>query len=90
MGFAIGNEDRPDWLRATCWQAFAREIGVRPCFVFDELRAAAEALPQLAQACAERFQRENGFAAIVRQIRALIEQRARQLLVSLEAETRAA
>ena len=90
MGFAIGNEDRPDWLIATCWQAFAREIGVRPRFVFDELRAAAEALPHLALACADRFQRENGYAAIVRQIRALIEQCARQLLVSLEAETRAA
>lgn len=90
MGFAIGGEDRPDWMIATRWGAFAREIGVRPGFVFDELRAAAVALPLLARETADRFQRDHGVAAIVRRIRALIEQRARQLLVSLEAETRAA
>ena len=90
MGFAIGNEDRPDWLIAARWLEFAQEIGVRPRFVFDELRAAAENLPGLAATSADRFQRDHGFATIVRQIRALIEQRARQLLVSLEAETPAA
>ena len=35
----------------------------------------------------ERFQKQNGYAAIVKQIRALIDQRARQVLVSIEAET---
>ncbi len=86
MGFPIGGEDRPDWMTVGRWHEFARQIGVRGAYVIDVLRDAALTLPSLAAELEERFQRQNGYAAIVRQIRALIEQRARQLLVSLEAE----
>ena len=86
MGFPIGGEDRPDWMTVGRWHEFARQIGVRGSYVIEVLRDAALTLPQLAADVEERFQRQNGYASIVRQIRALIDQRARQLLVSLEAE----
>ena len=44
----------------------------------------------MAAAVADRFQRKNGFAAILRPIHGLITQRARQIPVSLEAEDRTA
>lgn len=86
MGFPIGGEDRPDWMTVGRWHEFARQIGVRGSYVIEQLRDAALTLPLLAAEVEERFQRQNGYAGIVRQIRALIDQRARQLLVSLEAE----
>ncbi len=87
MGFPIGGEDRPDWMTIGRWYEFAQQIGVRTTYVEDVLRDAALGLPQLAAEVEERFQRRNGYAGIVRQIRALIDQRARQLLVSLQAES---
>ena len=86
MGFPIGGEDRPDWMTVGRWHEFARQIGVRGTYVIEVLRDAALTLPQLAAELEEPFQRHNGYADIVRQIRALIDQRARQVLVSLEAE----
>ena len=86
MGFPIGGEDRPDWLTAGRWREFAHASGVRPSLMLTLLREAATELPRLAADVEARFHRGNGYANIVRQIRALIEQRARQVLVSLEAE----
>jgi len=86
LGFAVGGEDRPDWLTAARWVACAEAAGIRPAYLLDELRALAQTLPRLAAEQAEGFQRRNGFANVVRQIRVLIEQRARQALVALEAE----
>ncbi len=86
MGFPIGGEDRPDWMTVGRWHEFARQIGVRSSYVIEVLRDAALTLPPLAAEVEERFQRRNGYTGVVRQIRALIDQRARQLLVSLEAE----
>ncbi|MGR8921751.1 MAG: HipA domain-containing protein, partial [Gammaproteobacteria bacterium] len=86
MGFSIGAEDRPDWLGATRWREFAESIGVKPRYVVRQLAEMAGRLPATAAAVAEAFQRENGFAEITRGIRALIEQRCRQALVSIEAE----
>ena len=86
MGFPIGGEDRPDWMTIGRWREFAQQVGVRANYVEGVLRDAALTLPQLAAEVEERFQRRNGYAGIVRQIRALIDQRARQLLVSLQAE----
>lgn len=87
MGFPVGGEDRPDWMTAGRWLEFGRQIGVRPVYVLESLRDAAASLPRLAADVEERFQKQNGYAAIVKQIRALIDQRARQVLVSIEAET---
>ena len=86
MGFRIGHEDRPDWLTPQRWHEFASTLGVRPDYVIAELRRAAESLPQAAAELADEFQRKNGHADVIRSIRALIEQRARQILVALEAE----
>ena len=86
MGFRIGDEDRPDWLSIARWREFADAIGVRPAFVIAALERSALALPGLARETAEAFQRRHGFAEIVRSITALIDQRARQTLVALEAD----
>lgn len=87
LGFTIGGEDRPDWLTAARWAQFAVDAGLKPKYVHDELRAMAAELPARAAAQAEQFQRRNGFAEILRPIRVLVEQRARQAVVSLEAES---
>ncbi len=86
LGFSIGHEDRPDWLTAQRWHEFAVTIGVRPRYVADELRRASAALPALARDVATQFQRKHGYVDIVRGVRTLIEQRARQALVALEAD----
>lgn len=86
MGFRIGSEDRPDWLTAARWTDCAAALGVRPRYLLDELYAAATRLPRLAAELAEEFQRKVGYVEIVGTIRSLVEQRARQVLVSLEAE----
>ena len=67
-------------------RAASHASGVRPSLMLTLLREAATELPRLAADVEARFHRGNGYANIVRQIRALIEQRARQVLVSLEAE----
>lgn len=86
LAMRIGGEDRPDWLLPGRWRAAARNAGIRPAYVLELLRDMAIELPLLASTVAEDFQRRNGFAAIVRDIRRLIEQRARQVIVALEAE----
>jgi serine/threonine-protein kinase HipA len=86
MGFSIGHEDRPDWLTGQRWCDMATTLGVRPRYVLEELRAAATTLPRAAAELADRFQRRNGYADVIRSIRTVIEQRSRQVLVSLEAE----
>ncbi|MGE0485384.1 MAG: HipA domain-containing protein [Gammaproteobacteria bacterium] len=86
LGFRIGTEDRPDWLTAARWREAAVDLGVRPRYLLDELRSAAATLPTLALEVGEAFQKRYGYADVVRSIRRLIEQRARQSLVSLEAE----
>ncbi|MCB1746367.1 MAG: HipA domain-containing protein [Gammaproteobacteria bacterium] len=86
LGFRVGTEDRPDWLTAARWREAAVDLGVRPRYLLDELRAAAAALPGLALEVGEAFQKRYGYADIIRSIRRLVEQRARQSLVSLEAE----
>ena len=86
MGFAIGGEDRPDWLTPTRWRDFATTIGVRPAYVLGELERMADELPRLAAQTADDYQKQNGYASVLRRIRVLIEQRARQVAVSLAAE----
>lgn len=90
MGFPIGGEDRPDWLTAGRWRELAVAAGIRPAMLTEELREAAQSLPRLAADEERAFQARYGVANIVGQIRALIDQRARQVLVSLEAERAAA
>jgi hypothetical protein len=82
----IGGEDRPDWLLPARWRAAAQTAGIRSSYVLELLRDMAGSLPALAGSVAEDFQRRNGFATVIRDIRRLIEQRARQVIVALEAE----
>lgn len=86
LAMRIGGEDRPDWLLPARWRAAARDAGIRASYMLELLRDMAVELPLLAGAVAEDFQRRNGFAGVIRDIRRLIEQRARQVIVALEAE----
>jgi len=86
MAMQIGGEDRPDWLLPDRWRQFAVQAGIRQSFVIDALGNMAERIPAASALVAERFQRRHGYATIIRDIRKLIEQRARQVLVSLQAE----
>mgnify|MGYP006162657891 CR=1 FL=1 len=86
LAMSIGGEDRPDWLLPRRWRGMAENIEVRGSYIVEVLRDLAERAPRASAAVAEKFQRECGFAAIIRTIRALIERRARQVIVSLEAE----
>jgi len=86
LGYAIGGEDRPDWITAARWIDLARGLGVRPRYLLEQLREMATLLPRLAASEGEGLQRQYGFANVVQQVRVLVEQRSRQALVSLEAE----
>lgn len=86
LAMRIGGEDRPDWLLPGRWRAAAEGAGIRSSYVLELLRDMAANLPALALTSAEDFQRRNGFASVIRDIRRLIEQRARQVIVALEAE----
>ncbi|MFT4564358.1 MAG: serine/threonine-protein kinase HipA [Gammaproteobacteria bacterium] len=86
LAMSIGNEDRPDWIIPARWRELAAAIDVRGAYVLEILRDFAERAPHAAAQVADQFQRQNGFASVVRDIRSLVERRARQTLVSLEAE----
>lgn len=86
LAMRIGGEDRPDWLLPARWRAAARDAGIRASYVLELLRDMALELPPLAGSIAEDFHRRNGYAGVIRDIRRLIEQRARQVIVALEAE----
>lgn len=87
LAMAIGTEDRPDWLLPARWREFAEQIGVKPGYVIDILDAMAQTLPRQAAELLDEFQQRHGSAAIPREIRGLIDKRARQVLVSLQAES---
>jgi len=86
MAMSIGNEDRPDWIIPARWREFASQADIKGTYVLAIVRELAEQAPRIGAWVAERFQREHGFASVIRDIRSLIEQRSRQILVSLEAE----
>ena len=87
LAMRIGGEDRPDWLIVSKWRSMASELDVKPAYVIGVLRQTAETIPRIAARVAEDFQRRNGFSSVLRDIRRLIEQRSRQVLVSIQAET---
>lgn len=89
MPLRIGLEDRPDWLGAERWRDLARELGIRPAWIMAEVERAARQLPRVARETADEFHRRHGFFEVVRSVRGVIEQRARQALVSLASATAA-
>ncbi len=86
MAMSIGTEDRPDWIIPARWRELAEQAEIKSAYVLSIVRDLAERVPIAGARTAERFQREHGFASVIRDIRRLIEQRSRQILVSLEAE----
>ena len=86
LAMAIGHEERPDWLIPNRWREFAELAGIRPQYVLQQLEAITVEVVEVVRAVESRWQQENGYAAITGSIRQLIERRARQLVVSLQAE----
>lgn len=86
MGYRIGHEDRPDWLTVERWRECAAELKIRPRYLLELLTEFAATLPRIAAATADEFQRRHGYAATIRNIRVLIEQRSRHALVAIAAE----
>lgn len=84
MAFAVGLEDRPDWIGVERWRELGQILGVRPRYVVERVAAAARNLPALAGSVAADFASRHGHTDIVHRIVALITQRCRQQLVSLE------
>ncbi|MBI4694765.1 MAG: HipA domain-containing protein [Gammaproteobacteria bacterium] len=86
LAMSVGKEDRPDWLHATRWRDCATEIGVKPAYVLQVLATMAGALPELAGKVADEHRKRSGTVAVIRDIKRLVERRARQVLVALQAE----
>ena len=86
LGFYIGREDRPDWLLPARWRELAEEIGVGPRYLLSLLRELALATGPALVAVKQSWQSGHGWSAVLENVAALIEKRARQLWVALEAE----
>ena len=86
MGLHLGHEARPDWMIPARWREFAISAGVRPKYVLALLESLSAELIALVPQVEARWQQVNGYAGITGSIRKLIERRARQIVVSLQAE----
>ncbi|MEM7467310.1 MAG: HipA domain-containing protein [Pseudomonadota bacterium] len=86
LGMGIGAEDRPDWIIAGRWRAFAERAGVAPRYVFELLEEMAAEIILVAPRVEALWQKENGYAEVTGIIRRLTERRARQIAVGLQAE----
>lgn len=86
MALHLGNEARPDWMIPARWREFALSAGIRPKYVLQVLEEVAAELVAIASKVEARWQQENGYAEVTRSIRKLVERRARQIAVSLQAE----
>lgn len=83
---SIGSEDRPDWIIAARWREFAQRSEIKPRFIFELLETMAVELMDKIIKHEQAWRDENGYASITTSIRQLVERRARQILVSLQAE----
>jgi len=87
MAMTIGQEDRPDWLIASRWREFARQLGVRPAYVLGLLRTLAKEVPDLLPRVRESAAQALPPSKVLDEIQALIRRRCRQALVSMVAES---
>ena len=86
MALHLGKESRPDWMIPARWREFAQSAGIRPKYMLRVLEELAADLIADAPKVEARWQQANGYAEVTRNIRTLVERRARQIAVSLQAE----
>ena len=86
MAMSLGREDRPDWLIPDRWREFATQSGIKPKYVIELLEAMSVEITEQVKDVEDAWRAENGYAVITTTIRRIIERRARQLVVSLQAE----
>ena len=86
LAMNLGAEARPDWMIPARWREFAKSAGIRPKYLLGLLENLSAELVTLIPDVEASWQQLNGYAEIISAIRKMIEQRARQLVVSLQAE----
>jgi len=86
LGFFVGREDRPDWLLPARWRELAEEIGVGSRYLLTLLRELALATTPALAATKAQWRETLAWSPVLDQVEQLVEKRARQLWVALEAE----
>lgn len=86
LGFYVGREDRPDWLLPARWRELAEEIGVGSRYLLTLLRELALATAPALAATKAQWRETLPWSPLLEQVEQLVEKRARQLWVALEAE----
>jgi serine/threonine-protein kinase HipA len=75
LAMKIGGEDRPDWIIARRWQAFAKDIGVAYKLVRQRLLTMKESIHESAQEFRDEFIAEHGPCTVIDTILGVIKQR---------------
>ncbi len=86
LAMRLGNEDRPDWLIPDRWREFADQAGIKAKYLLHMLESMSVEIAELVGEVEAAWRSLNGYAAVTTTIRKLIESRARQIVVALQAE----
>ncbi|MBI5451275.1 MAG: type II toxin-antitoxin system HipA family toxin [Gammaproteobacteria bacterium] len=89
LAMKIGGEDRPSWIIARRWQAFAEDIGVAYKLVRQRLLFMKESIHESAQALRDEFIVEHGSCIVIDNILGVINQRYDKITAALVAENEA-
>lgn len=85
LAMKIGGENRPDLLRPSIMDRFAKEIGVRPKMVISAFQTMAEEIVPASEVLAEKIQAEYGERPVVQKVVDVIKKRSRSVLLTLNA-----
>lgn len=87
LAMHLGREDRPDWIRPARWRETAEELGVGSRYLLARVHDLATRLPALARDAVGALALDGRALRVPPRILTLIDQRARQTLIALAAET---
>lgn len=86
LAMRLGKEDRPDWLIPDRWREFADQAGIKAKYLLQMLESMAVEVNESVAEVEAGWRSLNGYAAVTTKIRKLVESRARQIVVALQAE----
>ncbi|MGE3773276.1 MAG: HipA domain-containing protein [Gammaproteobacteria bacterium] len=87
LAMHLGREDRPDWIRPARWRETAEELGVGSRYLLELVHDLATRLPALAREATRTLALDGRALRVLPRVLTLIDQRARQTLIALAAET---
>lgn len=87
LAMSLGHEDRPDWVIPDRWREFSQQAGIKPKYLLQILELVSVELNEIVGDVEAKWRSLNGYAAVTTAIRNLVERRARQLVVALQAES---